>query len=286
MITLTTRLIRWATTDNLIDAATTTAAALGVLFVTLAGIVLSFTALLDLARAAGSISPALTWLWPLTLDALAVVASLNVLWAEIRKERDRYAWSLVIAFTLLSVVFNAVHASLTNLLALHPLAPAAVSGFVGILPPIAAAFALHLLVRLLRRVLIRVSVLAGLADLRNQVSQAAANLARLQAEADAMRAALDHQIADLTARRNALQSDLAELRKEKRREGVGAPAETSPSVIERAKNILAQRGDISGSELGRLLGRSESLGRRLKQQLAPAVATNGSGRLIEADHTL
>lgn len=271
---------RWATPDNIIDAVTTAAAAAGVLFVTLAGIVLSYEALLDLASRTGSINPGLTWVWPLTLDALAVVASLNVLWAEIRKERDGYAWGLVIVFTLLSVIFNAVHASLTNLLALHSLAPAVVAGVVGVLPPVAAAFALHLLVRLLRRVLERISVMAGLAELRQQMSQVAADLARVKAEAAATLVELERQTADLTAKRNALQAELTELRREKRREALidpDAPAQPSEAIIERARQILAQRSDISGSELGRLLGRSESLGRRLKQQLAPMSATNSNG---------
>ncbi|MCQ3980229.1 MAG: hypothetical protein DPW09_42990 [Anaerolineae bacterium] len=283
-ITKGSALARWATPDNIIDAVTTVAAAAGVLFVILAGIVLSYEALLDLASRTGSIHPGLTWLWPLTLDALAVVASLNVLWAEIRKEHDSYAWGLVIAFTLLSVIFNAAHAGLTNLLALHSLAPAVVAGVVGVLPPIAAAFALHLLVRLLRRVLERISVMAGLAALREQASQAAAELTRVKAEAAAILVELERQTADLTAKRDALQTELAELRREKRREGLldpDAPAQPSEAIIERARQILAQRSAISGSELGRLLGRSESLGRRLKQQLSPLSATNNNGHHAE-----
>lgn len=279
-------LAHWATPDNIIDAVTTVAAAAGVLFVTLAGIVLSYEALLDLASRAGSINPGLTWLWPLTLDALAVVASLNVLWAEIRKERDSYAWGLVITFTLLSVIFNAVHASLTNLLALHSLAPAVVAGVVGVLPPVAAAFALHLLVRLMRRVLERISVVVGLTELRSQMSQVSADLAQVKAEAAATLVELERQTANLTAKRNALQAELAELRRETRCEALidpAAPAQPSEAIIERARQILAQRSDISGSELGRLLGRSESLGRRLKQQLAPLSATNNNGHHVEGD---
>lgn len=39
----------------------------------------------------------------------------------------------------------------------------------------------------------------------------------------------------------------------------------------RAMAILAERGDISGSELGRLLGKSASLGRTLKRELSPVM---------------
>lgn len=53
----------------------------------------------------------------------------------------------------------------------------------------------------------------------------------------------------------------------------GASAKTR----DRAKVILAERPDISGSELGRQLGRSERLGRRLKTELLEEIAGNGKG---------
>ncbi len=169
--------------NHLADIAITALAGGGVLFVTAAGLWLSYDALRDLASRAAVINAGLTWLWPLTLDALAIVASLNVLWAESRQERDNYAWVLVIAFTGLSVIFNATHASLNELLTALPMADALVGAFVGIIPPIAAAFALHLLVRLLRRVLERVSVLSSIEELNALRSEAAKSLKGVQAEA-------------------------------------------------------------------------------------------------------
>jgi hypothetical protein len=50
----------------------------------------------------------------------------------------------------------------------------------------------------------------------------------------------------------------------------GTVAEISPATRDQARRILAERSDISGSELGRALGRSPSLGRRLKRELVPA----------------
>jgi len=278
----------WLTTDKVIDLTTTIAAALGVLFVTITGIILSYDALWDLARAAGSINPALTWLWPLTLDALAVVASLNVLWAEIRQERDRYAWTLVIAFTLLSVLFNATHASFDQLLLAHSLAPVVMSGFVGILPPIAAAFALHLLVRLLRRVLERVSVMSSTAALAAKRNQLAAELERDRNAAVAERKRLTDLIADLTAKADALRTELDPLRKGKRQlnqPNRPAGAEIGSETEARAQAILAERyaagEEPTGAALGRLLGKSDSLGRRLKRKLWPEVIkqTNGTDYL-------
>ena len=116
----TTRLNRYVT--DYTDTAITFVAIIGVLFVAAAGLILSYESLLDLATVSGAVNSGLAWLWPLTLDALAIVASLNVLWSETRQERDRYAWTLVIVFTFLSVVFNATHAGMDSLLAWSPYA--------------------------------------------------------------------------------------------------------------------------------------------------------------------
>lgn len=263
--------------DNFIDIATTLVAALGVIFVTLAGIVLSYDALWGLANVSQAINPALTWLWPLTLDALAIVASLNVLWAEIRKERDSYAWSLVITFTVLSVLFNALHASLDRLLALYPGAPLVIAAFVGVLPPVAAAFALHLLVRLLRRVLERVSLMASLAHLQQRQSELTVGLTQEQVRVAAETERLQAQITDLAAKRNLMRIELDELKKEKRQLGdANRPlgAETSPATIDRARTILQQQIATrlpisSGAELGRMLKVSKTTGNNLKKLLLP-----------------
>lgn len=268
---------RWISPDNFIDIATTLVVALGVIFVTLAGIVLSYDALWGLANVSQAINPALTWLWPLTLDALAIVASLNVLWAEIRKERDSYAWALVITFTILSVLFNALHASLDRLLALYPSAPLVIAAFVGVLPPVAAAFALHLLVRLLRRVLERVSLMASLAHLQQRQSELTASLTQEQSRVAAEMERLQAQIADLAAKRNLMRIELDELKKEKRQlNDANRPlgAETSPATIDRARAILQQQIATrlpisSGAELGRMLKVSKTTGNNLKKLLLP-----------------
>ena len=54
-------------------------------------------------------------------------------------------------------------------------------------------------------------------------------------------------------------------------------AEVSGGTRERALTILAERPGISGSELGRELGRSERLGRKLKTELLPETRGNGKG---------
>jgi hypothetical protein len=59
----------------------------------------------------------------------------------------------------------------------------------------------------------------------------------------------------------------------------GIPAhytETSKKTKERARAILEERPGISGSELGRQLGRSERLGRKLKAEILPVISGNGT----------
>jgi len=51
--------------------------------------------------------------------------------------------------------------------------------------------------------------------------------------------------------------------------------ETSDETKVRARVVLAERPGISGSELGRLLGRSERLGRKLKAEILPEISGNG-----------
>ena len=60
-------------------------------------------------------------------------------------------------------------------------------------------------------------------------------------------------------------------------------AQVATSTRERALTILTERPGITGSELGRELGRSERLGRKLKTELLPEVGGNGSGsdRILE-----
>ncbi len=186
------------------DTAIALIAAFGVVFVALAGLILSYESLLNLAKVSGAVKVGLAWLWPLTLDTLAIVASLNVLWAETRQEHDWYAWTLVIVFTVLSVVFNATHAGFDSLMAMSPYAPAVIAAFVGVIPPIAAALALHLVVRLIRRVMARAIIVTTVQDAEENLATLNTQISDLTVDIDA-----------LTQKRDRLQSDINSLRTEK-----------------------------------------------------------------------
>jgi hypothetical protein len=65
-----------------------------------------------------------------------------------------------------------------------------------------------------------------------------------------------------------------ESRREPLRMGRESYAVIGDTTRERARAILAERPAITGSDLGRALGRSPSLGRKLKRELLPAVTGN------------
>ena len=80
-----------------------------VLVIVGASFALSYTALVALAIDAG-VPGLLAPLWPLCLDAFMAVASLVVLRRELDGQPVIWAWVVVGGITILSIVFNVVHA--------------------------------------------------------------------------------------------------------------------------------------------------------------------------------
>lgn len=131
-----------------------------VLFLAAAAFVLSYDALLDLALANG-IKPGLAWLWPLTLDAVMIAASLAVLRASLNNEGKLYQWSLVGAFTAASIAFNVVHAPATLL-----------ARAIFALPPLVVFLAFELLMKQTGEAVTKRQEVAGLkAELRKEKRQ-------------------------------------------------------------------------------------------------------------------
>jgi hypothetical protein len=110
----------------------------GVIALAVAGFAMSYDALHSLAVEQGVPAP-LAWMWPLVVDGFTVVASLSVVRAVADNRRARYPWSLVLAFSTISIAFNVVHA-----------APTAVARFVAAIPPTALVLSFELLMRQLR----------------------------------------------------------------------------------------------------------------------------------------
>jgi septal ring factor EnvC (AmiA/AmiB activator) len=145
--------------------------------------------------------------------------------------------------------------------------------------PLALFFGFEMLMRQVQNGIERTGVLKSLADLQAELEakRREAETARQQWAAEVQhhaseRKELEAALTDLAARRQALTAEIATLRRQ---------AETveytkiSEETRQRALTILAERSDISGSELGRLLGKSDSMGRKLRRELLPLVSGNG-----------
>jgi len=221
-----------------------------VLFLAAAAFVLSYDALHELAKANG-IKPGLAWLWPLTLDAVMIAASLAVLRASLNAEGKVYQWGLVGAFTLASIGFNIVHAP-----------PTLLARSIFALPPLVVFLGFELLMKQAAATVKRNAAIASISDLESEAATATARVDGLTASIDA-----------LASKRDALKAELVTLRREKKA-ATNVPS-TSDATREKAAAILRDVPDISGAALGRELGRSESLGRQLKREFAE-VSGNGT----------
>ena len=105
---------------------------------------LSFTALSDLARRSG-VDPAQAWAWPLIVDGLILVATVAVLALD-GLASAWYPWVLLMAGTAVSVVANALHATV----AADADVPTVLAGCVAAVPPLVELASTHLTVVLLR----------------------------------------------------------------------------------------------------------------------------------------
>jgi len=78
------------------------------LIIAVCSFLLSFFNLQATALDAGII-PWLSWLWPVCIDALLISGSLMILRSSIRMESTMVGWTVLIVFTLISMVFNIIH---------------------------------------------------------------------------------------------------------------------------------------------------------------------------------
>ncbi len=159
-----------------------------VFFLAASAFVLSYDALHSLALANG-ITPGLAWLWPLTLDAVMIAASLTVLRNSSNGERAWYAWLLVGTFTLLSITFNTLHAPDTWL-----------ARAVFALPPAVVFLSFELLVSQVKSAIKRAGLTSTLDAMTHAVKAAQADLAELNRQAD-----------ELSRQRETLQAEVAKL---------------------------------------------------------------------------
>lgn len=234
-----------------------------VIAVIMAAFVLSYMALLALAMEAGY-HWSLAWLWPLVMDGVIVITSLALVKRQMRGDKTGYVWFLLILFDGVSIFLNGSAGYTGNTLTGWSFA------LVHALPPLTMVLTLKLLTGEIKD------------DSRH--AEAVQTLDELTAQAETERAKLD----DLTAKNTALEtkqadleSEIKELQKQRREAKKGdrsAPAATSDKTKEAAYRFLAdahsEGREPSGADVGRHIGRSDSLGRKLKREFWPEI-TNG-----------
>lgn len=225
--------------------------ALAVVALAAGAFALSFNALFDLATKQGGVPHHLGWIWPVIVDLSLCVYTAAILVAQLQSRPAKLPVSLVIFYGLVTIAGNVLHAP-----------PTPVGWFVASLPPLSLIFGTEILRTMTHYIIKRQDVVASLADLT-------AHYDTLLSERDT----LADEITTLTDKTDTLRADLTELRREKR----NFTAVLSDNTREQARAILAERSDLSGKELGDLLGKSASLGRKLKRELLPEITPNGKG---------
>lgn len=120
--------------------------------------ILSYTALFDIAK--NAIVPDWQWLWPLIIDGSIVVFGLTVVYFGLIKHNYVVPLVLVLLFTLITVIFNAIHAGKNGL---------AIT--VGIMPPLSLFFSFTVCMWMLRNGIERKWAADSLQDIIQQARQ-------------------------------------------------------------------------------------------------------------------
>lgn len=260
------------------------------ILLTFSAFALSYSVLYELARAHG-FQPWLAWLWPLSLDAFVIIATIAVVRNSLRGENTRYPIFLVGAFTLLSIILNTIDVNnLTWLADFDPWINRTIRGGIYVsvhaLPLVVVFLSIELAASIGKSEVKRYAEIKSQQQLQQETAalrqQTEAERAAQQAELDHLaeqRRQLEATLGDLHSKQAELKNEIGQLRQQKRQEEQQPPAEVSDLVIEQARAILAewygQGVKPNGSVLGRLLGKSDSLGRQLKRRLWPEIVANG-----------
>ncbi len=240
--------------------------------------VLSATALNDLAYQHGQ-RP--SWLYPIMVDGGLIIFKLLVLRAALRGQRDRYAWTMAVTATAISVGLNVHHAE-ANLTA----------RLMSALPPLAILGAFVAVTRRVEETAVEEGHLAQRASLQTELHRLAADLSArqqeygqtmtaLQANYDQERTRLERELGRLTGQVDMLRQQKATMFVDKparpadkpadkpdkpaatAMSATGQPATGQPDLTTRQQQILDMlRQDIGQADMAAALGISERTVRR------------------------
>ena len=236
--------------------------ATGVLGIGAAAFLLSYDALHSLALASG-VRPGLARIWPGVLDGFIVVATLTVVAAKRASRPTWYPWTLVALFSAASVAFNILHAvdqALTR--------AGWVAALVFAMPPVALVLATHLLLQqgVWRRQHARAATAAGEATPEGGTTPPAGAMTRPAA-------ATSRQPEPPAAAEAAARPPPPAVR----------PPTPSPDAAtrDRARRLYVEAQaagrKLTGADLGRALGTSDSYGRLLLREFRTSQPARGNG---------
>ena len=240
--------------------------AAGVLGIGAAAFLLSYDALHSLALASG-VRPGLARIWPGVLDGFIVVATLTVVAAKRASRSTWYPWALVVLFSAASVAFNILHALD------QALAPAGwVAAMVFAMPPVALVLATHLLLQqgVWRR------QHSGTATAMADQSDQAATPSSPEASTSSARGR--HRLSE------AAPTALAAANRLPTPSPPRQPADAATRDRARQLYVEAQAAGrkLTGADLGRALGTSDSYGRLLLREFRTSSTAPENGTPREA----
>lgn len=174
---------------------TTRIAVVSAALVILSAGILGYTALYDLFVSIGLFSAWLGIFFPLLFDLAEVTAAVSVFNAKLQGEDDKFAWGMVILFTILGIVANIGHAASAWYTGKIDNLQAILAVFATSLFPLSVALVTHLVKQVITRDIARRGFVSTLSELAAQVDKMRAELAGLlnqkQGELDAKQSELD-----------------------------------------------------------------------------------------------
>ena len=148
--------------------------------------ILGYTALYDLFVSIGLFSPWLGYFFPLLFDLAEVSAAVSVLNGKLQHEDDKFAWGMVILFTILGIVANVGHAAVAHLTGRIDQLHVIIAIFATSLFPLSVALVTHLVKRVIARDITRRGLVSSLVELAAQCDTRQKELDKLTAQRDTL----------------------------------------------------------------------------------------------------
>src|SRR5690606_30354989 len=130
-------------------------------------------------------------LFPLLFDLAELAAAVTVLNAKLQGENDRFAWGLVIGFTVAGMLANIAHAAHAWHMGRVDSAQFALAVVFTSLFPLSIALVTHLLKRTIERTITRAGLATTLEALTRQAGQMTQEAAEMARERDSLTVQID-----------------------------------------------------------------------------------------------